>query len=130
MVNVALDSHTYRYLCINVSSEVTFNEYWINVILLRWDILHSLSNQGMNLPHILHEVDKKWNILLNCSFWGYFTYRWHKWGYQVSADLQRLLVPLFSDEMVGIRLNSNHVLQIHRKKPLSANFEVTFVSLI
>ena len=36
----------------------------------------------------------------------------------------------FLGEMVGITLNCNHVLQIHRKKPLGAKFEVAFVSLV
>ena len=40
----------------------------------------------------------------------------------VSADLKKVFLTLFSDEMVGITLNSN---QIHRKKPLCAKFEVT-----
>ena len=48
----------------------------------------------------------------------------------ISADFEKVFLPLLSGEMAGITLNSNHVLQIHRKKPLSAKFEVTFVSLI
>ena len=48
----------------------------------------------------------------------------------VSVDLKKVFLPLFSGEMVGITLNSNHVLQIHRKKPLCAKFEVTFTILI
>ena len=45
----------------------------------------------------------------------------------VSADLKKVFLPLFSGEMVGITLNS---IQIHRKKPLCAEFDVTFVSLV
>ena len=48
----------------------------------------------------------------------------------VSVDLKKVFLPLFSGEMVGITLNSNHVLQTHRKKPLCAKFEVTFKILI
>ena len=48
----------------------------------------------------------------------------------ISADLE-VLLPLFSSEMLGITLkNSNHVLQIHKKKPLRAKFEVTVLSLV
>ena len=38
-----------------------------------------------------------------------------------------MFLPLFSGKMVGITLKS---IQIHRKKPLCANFEVTFVTLV
>ena len=49
----------------------------------------------------------------------------------ISADLEKVFIPLFSGEMVGITLNSSdHVCQIHRKKPLCAKLEVTFVSLV
>ena len=37
----------------------------------------------------------------------------------VSADLL-LFLPIVSGEMVGITVNSSHVLQTHRKKPLCA----------
>ena len=47
----------------------------------------------------------------------------------ISADLE-VFLPLLSGKMVGITLNFNHVLQIHRKKPLCAEFEVTFASLV
>ena len=45
----------------------------------------------------------------------------------VSADLKKVFLPLLSGEMVGITLNS---IQIHRTKPLCAEFDVTFVSLV
>ena len=28
-------------------------------------------------------LDKRWNIVLNCSFWCYLLCKWQKWGYQV-----------------------------------------------
>ena len=48
----------------------------------------------------------------------------------ISADLEKVFSLCFSCEMVGITLNSNRALQIHRKKPLSTKLKVTFVSLI
>ena len=42
----------------------------------------------------------------------------------VSADLKKVFLPLFSGKMVGLNF-----IQIHRKKPLCAKFDVTFVSL-
>ena len=45
----------------------------------------------------------------------------------VSAYLKKVFLPLLSGEMVGITLNS---IQNHRKKSLSAKFDVTFVSLV
>ena len=49
-------------------------------------------------------VDKRWNIVLNCSFWGYLTSRWHKWGYQVHRLCRFREDPLFSDEMAGYHI--------------------------
>ena len=46
----------------------------------------------------------------------------------VFVDLKKVFLPPFSGEMVGITLNSNHV--IHRKNPLCAKFGSTFVSLV
>ena len=28
-------------------------------------------------------IGKRWNVVLNCSFWGYLQCKWHKWSYQV-----------------------------------------------
>ena len=49
-------------------------------------------------------------------------------------DLKKIFLPLFSVEVYyiykSVLLNSNHVSQIHIKKPICAKFEVTYVSLV
>ena len=78
-------------------------------------------------------VDKKWSIV----YWIEVSEITLHMGdtnevtkFIVSADLEKVFLPLFPGEMVCITLNSNHVLQIEGKKLLCAKFEVTFVSLI
>ena len=48
----------------------------------------------------------------------------------VSPDLEKVFLPLFTSEMLGIALDSNHMLQIHKMKALWAKFKVAFVSLV
>ena len=36
----------------------------------------------------------------------------------VSPDLEKVFLPLFTNEMLGIALDSNHMLQIHKMKAL------------
>ena len=55
MVNIEQDATNYCAYNLYIIYEITFRTSldWINVILQSWDILHSLSNQEMNWPHIL-----------------------------------------------------------------------------
>ena len=157
MVNITHDSHRLlplqRYLPTCVIFEVTFNNmlmtcYSMLISFCKGEIFctYSVSREWIGLiSYIL--VDSRWNIVLNCSFWGYLLYKWHKWGYQIyfflsgvcvyiyiyierERDLERVLLPLFLGQMIGITLNSNQVLQIHRKRPLCAKSEVAFLSLV
>ena len=88
-----VDSHKLlplqRYLHICVIFEVTFN----NVLITCYDMLmsfckgeifctYSVSRGWIGLISYML-VDKRWNIVLNCSFWGYLLYKWHKRVYQV-----------------------------------------------
>ena len=50
--------------------------------------------------------------------------------FSVSEDLEKVFLPLFWSEMIAITLNSNHMLQIIRKKPFCAKFELTFICII
>ena len=132
MVNIEQDSTSYCPYNLYIIFEITFMTSldWINVILQRWDILHLLSNQEMNWPHILCAGKVKYFTELQFLMLPHIRDTNEVNIFMVSADLLKVFSQLFSGEILGMTLNSGHVLQIQRKKPLCAKFEVTFISLI